>query len=67
MNALTKVAKGVYRYGDWEITKVARDHWRVTSKKGHRHDFVSLADAKYFLDNEESMYPKPSIGGNHAP
>ena len=67
MSTLVKVAKGVYRYGDWKITRVARDHWSVTSKKGHSHDFVSLADAKYFLDNEESLYPKSSTGDNHAP
>jgi hypothetical protein len=54
---LQKVAPGIYRFGNFEITKVARDCWRITTK-GYGNDFIKLSDAVYFCRNGGSLYPK---------
>jgi hypothetical protein len=56
MDKLVKVASGIYRYGKFDIMKVARGCWRITTK-GYGNDFMYLRDAVYWCKNDGSLYP----------
>jgi len=51
-----KIAPGVYRINGFDVTKVAKNCWRITSP-GCGQDFISLGDASYWCKNGGSLYP----------